>query len=326
MTLEAWVYPTAAQRGWRAILQKEFDAYFLLASSRAGALKPTGGATFGSSTETLAAPSLMPVNAWTHVALTYDGAVLALYLNGRLVTRRLRWYPGRVLSAELDGVAISSGMIGESPRLRTSLLAGAPVRVRAVASAPVPTRAPLVNLLDASRNEIFLLAADGDDVLFRLRTRAAAVELDSPVLTVSGVMRGLRPGDPLALTVSRNGRTYCVQVNARSKCLGGFTLGVGWTFFLDSQVPAGWPHAVLNVLWIGLLLFPFGFWLRRRWESLLAGLVLATGVLVPCTVGTLNASPAEIGAAVVAIAAGWLCSRLLAGSNLGPEPTSQPLS
>ncbi len=27
MTLEAWVYPTAAQSGWRAIVQKEVDAY-----------------------------------------------------------------------------------------------------------------------------------------------------------------------------------------------------------------------------------------------------------------------------------------------------------
>ena len=42
MTLEAWIYPTVAQTGWRAIVQKEFDTYFLLAASRVGPLKPGG--------------------------------------------------------------------------------------------------------------------------------------------------------------------------------------------------------------------------------------------------------------------------------------------
>ncbi len=36
VTLEAWVYPTANQSGWRAILQKEVDAWFLHAGSDAG--------------------------------------------------------------------------------------------------------------------------------------------------------------------------------------------------------------------------------------------------------------------------------------------------
>ena len=37
MTLSAWIMPTASQSGWRTILQRETDAYFLNASSGAGA-------------------------------------------------------------------------------------------------------------------------------------------------------------------------------------------------------------------------------------------------------------------------------------------------
>ncbi len=43
MTLSAWINPAASQSGWRTILQKQTDAYFLNASSGAGALRPAGG-------------------------------------------------------------------------------------------------------------------------------------------------------------------------------------------------------------------------------------------------------------------------------------------
>ena len=42
MTLEAWIQPSANQSGWRTILQKQTDAYFLNASNSTGPLLPVG--------------------------------------------------------------------------------------------------------------------------------------------------------------------------------------------------------------------------------------------------------------------------------------------
>jgi glucose/arabinose dehydrogenase/fibronectin type 3 domain-containing protein len=88
MTLSAWVNPAASQSGWRTIMQKQVDAYFLNASNDSGPLRPSGGATFGGSTQFVTSTTANPVNTWTHVALTYDGSIVRLYVNGTQVATR----------------------------------------------------------------------------------------------------------------------------------------------------------------------------------------------------------------------------------------------
>lgn len=88
MTLEAWVFPTATS-GVREILIKEgsgVDVYNLYARNGSG--RPEVNTFIGGSNRVAQGTTTLTASTWTHVAGTYDGTTVRLFINGVQVATR----------------------------------------------------------------------------------------------------------------------------------------------------------------------------------------------------------------------------------------------
>lgn len=84
MTLEAWVYPTVTLTGWQSLLTKEMSgtSAYIIYANIAPSNQTNWGIVIGGTEYILVGGSRPAANVWTHIAVTYNGAMMRFYING----------------------------------------------------------------------------------------------------------------------------------------------------------------------------------------------------------------------------------------------------
>jgi hypothetical protein len=250
------------------------------------------GIAAGRSWRSLLLPA--PTRAWRLASVAGLAWLFVLSATGVLLQIRLpdtvyfgQWapelgqfakFPGTVVSATLNGVPLPAARLTDSPRVRAMLESDSvTLIVNAVAGARTEKIAPIVSIFDEHQQEILVLGQWGNDLVFRIRSRASGLLLREPALALRGVFAGT-PADTLTLRASlEHGRLW---LRAMHKGAGPRlraserSPGWGWALLIPGNLAFGRETRLLTAVWLGGLILPMAYWLQRTHSRGIAMLVL----------------------------------------------------
>lgn len=193
-------------------------------------------------------------------------------------------YEGQIVQASMNGVPIASGPLPEIADGSGYFIDDWIVRVTVEVGPPPGSLASVLSVYDANRREIFLLGADGHDLVLRERQLGRAAKFEQLELRVPDALAGLRVGQEVALEVRRVGDDRCVAVQGAESCGLGWSPGGTWRWLLRAAGPDS-PSA-------------------RAADAVVVALTMAVIVALASTLASLMISAALLGS-LTAGAVGW---------------------
>jgi hypothetical protein len=179
-------------------------------------------------------------------------------------------FRGQVVRASIGDVVVPDTRFPDSRSVRELLLGGAIVTTTFVPAGPTGGIAPIVRLADDSRREILLLAQNGSDLVFGVRTGAAVLRLRPPVFAapdfVPALLRPENGSTAEEITVGARYAARGVSISANGRTGHDLripiTASLGWTMLLPFQwfIEGTRFELVATWVWIACLLFPIGYW------------------------------------------------------------------
>jgi VanZ family protein len=238
-------------------------------------------------------------------------------------------FPGSVGSATANGVRLGNAEIAEAGDLRRSFAGqGIALEANGALGAPAPAfLTGLASIFTENQKEVLVLGQHHQDLVFRLRLRAADLGMRSPTLRLDDLLAGPAGAEFHAQARFARGQLWIEGIAGSRNGSARLALGpsLGWSLLLPFEYTFGPEAPWWTALWIAASLLPCGYWVRRaggatprrRWLAppLLA---VALGLLaVPLALGLPSVERSE-----------WVAAAygLLAGSLLGSASLRWPRS
>jgi len=282
LTLEAWVFPSARLIDDAPVIADGSDTFFFRASSYRSSV-PRSGIKFGGAPRMVGPRRSLPRTQWTHMATTYDGRQLRLYVNGQVESVFDHWSTHQPVRATLNGVELPFGLMTNPQQLPAVLLSGFSLKVTVRCGALEEEPAPAFLIAGLQSINVLELLAAGSELRVRYPQQARQLGLAPADLRIPGALTDCAPGTNYSVDLQgplQASRLY----DQRGVELRGVRPGLGsaWSFLLDSQLMPMWIVATVSACFLVALVFPFGFWVRPTLASAAgAAVLLASFALAP---------------------------------------------
>jgi VanZ family protein len=181
-------------------------------------------------------------------------------------------YRGRVSAAHLGTYFLKPGAVVVPADVIPTLAGPVDLSATVVVGRTPTRRAVVIRLYDDARRDLMDLSFENQDVIFRIRSRAAALLFDPPALRWRDILAGLRAGDTLRLEIQRRGRRTCLIAQGQERC-AAWRVRDGWMLLASERSISPRTATVVGWTFIAALAIPVG---------------LLAGSLVSGTVGFLS--------------------------------------
>jgi hypothetical protein len=222
--------------------------------------------------------------------------------------RSMAAYDGRLSSVRLGPLALPAAQIIERRDSVQRLMFTAPLEITGTHVLP-RGMAPIASIADDRQRQMMMLGADRADLIYRYRMIADDLRLDHGDVRVHQAFEHVADGAPYRLRWTIDAKRWCLDLQGRSECGRGFSVGDTWTLLMSLDWGTN-ERAVLRTVWLWLMFVPAGL-LAGRLRILMAAGALTAGALAagPLLMGFAPTPPYQIVAAAFGLASGQLFMR-----------------
>jgi hypothetical protein len=253
---------------------------------------------------------------------------------GQWTPQRLQFepYTGTLHAFDVDGFAIPYELVPAYEALRLAMLDGSTVaRVRLTTGEP-PSRLAVIARLGSRVQEVLLVGAIRDALVYRTRLTSRDWGLRTPALLVPHAFPAV--GESVVVEAGVRERAWYARVESPRGVVSRelpFSVALFWNLILPFDLPLSPATRWLSALWLAGLVFPAAWWgghaaaagaslaTRLAWWGGVMALLAAALVIVPHLARFAPAAPTEWLGLLAGGGAALLLSRVGARSPASPR-------
>ena len=190
-----------------------------------------------------------------------------LHVQWTPVRRNTVPFPGRLLSVSLNDRPLRASEGFYSSWLLDSVNRSVAVGARVTSSGKTPERRAIIVRTANATEEGFMLAQDGEQLVFRTALLAERLKLRSLEIGLTQGLQSAVDGDSLTEIVAHSSprviSLLSEQPGGKREVTLKRTVGLGWALFSPYEVAIGPSWWKANAIWLGALVMPLAFLVKR---------------------------------------------------------------